>query len=396
MPPERASDIASSPTITVCLVKPPIAGERASPEPATKKRKLNEAKVIASYNLHVSALTKYSEYFKGLMSFEGIEVTENRIYFELPELDCPFRSSGDLMLDGSVYSIIALKCWVDWIYSGSYKAEDYALSLLSGSDLSRSNPELFDKVFLVNAAVYVLAERLLSEDLKQYVVETTYNTFNTMALVAGGAEDMSKRELWEVEPSWLTCSGMDVSRIGAPGAVLWLNGFKWILDGTVDEAVAVSTANRLAMSTGVPEEKAKEENEKEDEEKDVDFQESQVDDDFQDGQVEDDDDWEERDRRIEEEIRRERDMRIRLLGKEPMRRLITAFVACLWETGSTAWPEYTVESKLVKDRRELWEQCPELQTMVEGYYTLKVFDGGPSLLGFYREFSLERVYERHI
>ncbi|RPA83699.1 hypothetical protein BJ508DRAFT_374945 [Ascobolus immersus RN42] len=376
----RASEVVSSPTIEVWIVKPPVSKadtgfaspqhnpssspSSASAEPPTKKRKVasndaaeeDEREVIACYNLHISALTENSDYFKALMSFNGVEVAENRIVLELPELDCPFRVGkdselgrkyeldDDLELDGWQYSIIAFKCFVDFAYSGSYNAADHADSLL-GEEERRWNYSAHypDKYFLVNAAVYVLAERLLAKDLQESVLQTTYDFFNAIALRGSGEADcMSKDEFWLRMPDWF--EGMNMDLFGAQEQSLWLNGIKWVLDGTTDKA---PTTKDSEGETG-EEKESESEGEEEESEKDED---------------------EAAKYRLHKALK-DQEKRELLMGKEPMRRLIAAFAVCCW------WDEASAE---------VLEHCPGLQTLLQGYEKefSERFKRVPSLDSFY-------------
>ncbi|RPA73655.1 hypothetical protein BJ508DRAFT_48040 [Ascobolus immersus RN42] len=125
----------------------------------------NEAgkSILATSSLHLSALTNHSDYFKSLISFNGVEFSQKCVYLETP-------------LDGmDGYSKVAFNCFVDFSYSGSYDLAHYTYVDSRNNDtipISRhANVAL---VYL--AAIYILADKLLSNKLKKCTLVKMRNT----------------------------------------------------------------------------------------------------------------------------------------------------------------------------------------------------------------------------
>ncbi|RPA78836.1 hypothetical protein BJ508DRAFT_348975 [Ascobolus immersus RN42] len=245
--------ILSSPTITVRLVKPPAdinspssslratspsttTTDSASPDPSTKKRKLStetveednrpETDVLATYTTHVSALTEQSEYFAMLMSFKGQEVTDNRVDIELQELDCPFYD-----MDGWKYAILAFRCFLDFTYSGTFNVTDHL-----GSGPNKDKEE-WNHVFLLNTAVYLLADRLLAKKLKLLAISRMADNLRGLSVLRTAAKigDWDREyEMPGAVPEYMERGCTYMESFGLEVASPWMNGLKWVFDGTID------------------------------------------------------------------------------------------------------------------------------------------------------------------
>ncbi|RPA75237.1 hypothetical protein BJ508DRAFT_332283 [Ascobolus immersus RN42] len=412
--------VTSSPTITVRFVKPPVitANARttnafpspepdatwntASPEPAVKKRKLSsidaveknsydpEPEVLGTFNLHIAALKEKSDYFASLMSFNGREVGDNQVDIEITELDCPlYKTEGD----GWKYAVAAARCFVDFIYSGTFDAADHLdIDQLETVDSRKGNRgyqakyrngEEFEHIFLVNVAAYILADRLLAKQLKKLVLQRMYKNLDGFTtLFLRWDEDM-----WSGKPRDLVEFNKSIpdfllerkpvnffDSFGFAHSSRWMNGIKWIFDGTsysttnadIEEDLngqnAADEASKPKLSLNA---------------------------------------WE---RRREEKLRR-MEQRERLVGKEPMRRLISAFVLCFWLEPLAAGFSYEKEedkydgehppmpSGDLTARNTLLECIPELQRMMDGYR--KTLNGMPSPQAFCECITLEE-FEKYL
>ncbi|RPA73636.1 hypothetical protein BJ508DRAFT_333870 [Ascobolus immersus RN42] len=138
---------------------------------------------LPTFHVHLAALTAHSQYFSSLSSFNGLEMTEQKVTLHLPRLD----PSIDPCL-----AVEAAKLFIDYCYGG-YDVRDYAYDMpyLEAAGSSKSSElatveeeeEYYCKsemhhgkemVFI--AVAYVLADRLLAEGLKQKLVKSMYRS----------------------------------------------------------------------------------------------------------------------------------------------------------------------------------------------------------------------------
>ncbi|RPA73654.1 hypothetical protein BJ508DRAFT_333889 [Ascobolus immersus RN42] len=139
------SALMASPTITVHLVLP-ASREQADVEPedtgpstptnstkrtadeafAAESPKVDPRTIITTSRLHTSVLTDHSDYFKSLISFNGLEVSQNCVYLETP-IPNTFYSH---------LSEVAFNCFVDHIYTGDYNLSKYKVEVTDGTTVA--------------------------------------------------------------------------------------------------------------------------------------------------------------------------------------------------------------------------------------------------------------------
>ncbi|RPA78425.1 hypothetical protein BJ508DRAFT_309207 [Ascobolus immersus RN42] len=103
-----------------------------------------------SYHLHINKLRHSSEYFAGLLNFNGTEITANKI--DLSEL------ANDGLADAFDY-------FVDFLYFGDYELSDKHKELRC----------------VMHGMVYVLADRILSKPLKSLALTELRKILDTSA-----------------------------------------------------------------------------------------------------------------------------------------------------------------------------------------------------------------------
>ncbi|RPA71943.1 hypothetical protein BJ508DRAFT_82571 [Ascobolus immersus RN42] len=150
---------ALSPIITICLLQPPsseasteslppdLRKSRKHADKPTKKRKkadnsdderkdgkrskgtrsktqatngdtsTDSEEYLATFQVHVAALVSRSLYFKSLISFDGLEASQNKVLFECP-------SGGDPKLNK-----LAFGCFIDHCYAGRFELAKYTKDL---------------------------------------------------------------------------------------------------------------------------------------------------------------------------------------------------------------------------------------------------------------------------
>ncbi|RPA73641.1 hypothetical protein BJ508DRAFT_380957 [Ascobolus immersus RN42] len=136
------SDLCSSPIITIYLRQPSGSPSKSSQCGPGKRVRISEddseprasttstchstpetildddsTEDLPSFQVHLSALTAKSEYFRSLMSFGGIEATQKKVVFE-----CPTDCEPEL-------NICAFKVFLDFCYSGTYMVENYPFQI---------------------------------------------------------------------------------------------------------------------------------------------------------------------------------------------------------------------------------------------------------------------------
>lgn len=115
-------------------------------------------RIEPTYQLHISVLIAHSDYFKSLISFNGLEVSQGRVNFESP---AAYSFSEDI-------TKVAFGCFIDYIYTGDYNLSGYQV----GED--KHKIMFMPEQMTYHSAVYVLAERLLSDGLKHLAIKKLY------------------------------------------------------------------------------------------------------------------------------------------------------------------------------------------------------------------------------
>ncbi|RPA73643.1 hypothetical protein BJ508DRAFT_366626 [Ascobolus immersus RN42] len=207
------SALCSSPTITICLRQPPTSEDRSSSDrqdllaalagtqigsssfqsddietdactdPFPSAESLSDSKVdtteMPTFQVHVAALVSQSLYFKGLMSFDGLEKSENRVIFE-----CPTDCDPEL-------NKLAWQCWVDFIYNGTYCIDNYRYQAYkrnvfeSSEDGSQNRAADGDAMIFVSI-LYVLGDKLIAETFQKELLKDMF------ALISSSQEVHSK------------------------------------------------------------------------------------------------------------------------------------------------------------------------------------------------------------
>ncbi|RPA84393.1 hypothetical protein BJ508DRAFT_412781 [Ascobolus immersus RN42] len=104
-----------------------------------------------TFTLPIPLLTKNSEYFSSLLSFPGSEQRLRTVTLDIDEIDNP----------------LAFKCFVDFIQSGRYHwIEHYGKHYHY-----KFQPDPSGFGMILNARVYILAERLLSPEVAKFALE---------------------------------------------------------------------------------------------------------------------------------------------------------------------------------------------------------------------------------
>ncbi|RPA73645.1 hypothetical protein BJ508DRAFT_333879 [Ascobolus immersus RN42] len=342
----------SSPIIAIRLLKPAAAStDRASassPEPPMKKRKratnssksrnskepedtkkqesspspLSEPDSLGTYMLHLHALTTHSAYFASLVAFNGREISENHIDFEMPELalDATASSNKDHHVDVSEYSKKSWNCFVDFIYTGTFNLENYMNSI--GEAEGDPKKGTFSHMFLMYSAIYVLAERLLAEKLKEIVLRRVYMLIYGLSLVET-ARVNGQTQLAALMKDFTALQNQIYDEVFSFGNI-WTYGIGWIFDGTVEQRHTHSASKGACLKPQA------------------------------DGEVNHD-----------EMKRRGMLRREAWLGNEYMRRLAAAFVAHFWRQNC-----YNQNGEFEIDARAQLEENsdPELLRLMLGYF----------------------------
>ncbi|RPA73656.1 hypothetical protein BJ508DRAFT_48045 [Ascobolus immersus RN42] len=180
------SSLSTSPTIAVHLVLPGYSKYPTKPptndSQVTKKRKIEQTVMekaatrfhkemasqyfVGTYHLHVSQLVEQSEYFRGLVAFDGIEVKENSV-----TLEYPFGHTKTTV--ASVFG-----CFVDYLYTGSYDFNKYNFTPSAGNPIPIAKYANIHANY--TAMLYVLADRLLADRLKQETLKRMHNLLLVM------------------------------------------------------------------------------------------------------------------------------------------------------------------------------------------------------------------------
>ncbi|RPA73653.1 hypothetical protein BJ508DRAFT_333888 [Ascobolus immersus RN42] len=289
------SALISSPTITVHLVDPVLCTPNVASGPSSsaimngsKKRKAEDLPAlhgrlkIATFQLHISVLTAHSEYFKSLISFNGLEVRQNCVYLESMDTQCPENVSR-----------IAFNCFVDFIYTGHYDLSRYSIEATDHETYAVSEYTLWEVLF--TAQIYVLATKLLCDGLKKESMRRMRELLLRRDLREHQAETWYWVHIQRTVQSIF--QGTACSRIPATGLIIGSPG-NWPTGVTPEH----SSVQRAA--------------------------------------------W---------------------LGKEPMRKLIAAYLASNWKLSAGA--KKKMNEGRVRGQQHLVDMFPELNVLILGYLT---------------------------
>ncbi|RPA71944.1 hypothetical protein BJ508DRAFT_367534 [Ascobolus immersus RN42] len=242
------SELCSSPIITICLrqasnTSSPTSltvdeSKKKAPNRATKRPRESRAEehpgtihtpsetqrdaaravpeeYLATFRVHLSALTEKSLYFKSLLSFQGVEMTENKVVLEAPPL-----SGCDPQLIA-----LAFKVFLDWSYSGTYNLANYpymveeikrragrkvqinigGIASVPATANKKDAEEPLSKTMchgekmVFTAILYVLADRLLVEEFRNEVLKDMYQTLETYTRVDAKCLRKTLTEIGEVD-----------------------------------------------------------------------------------------------------------------------------------------------------------------------------------------------------
>src|SRR5690606_32025467 len=141
---------------SVCSAVSDIVEPGANAGEAAKSESDNTVAPI--FHVHVAALTACSLYFKSLISFDGLEVKQKKVIFECPT-DCDFKLNK-----------LAFQCFIDFLYTGTYDPMVYPFQSNTVVAGGGENKPATGDTMIFNCILYVLGDKLLSEDFQKLVL----------------------------------------------------------------------------------------------------------------------------------------------------------------------------------------------------------------------------------
>ncbi|RPA73657.1 hypothetical protein BJ508DRAFT_48050 [Ascobolus immersus RN42] len=253
-------------------------------------------RILSTYHLHISALTAHSSYFKGLIAFNGLELSTNKILFESP-------------IEYDDMSLIAMGCFIDFIYTGTYNTTNYDDVYTSQSIV---NIRMISGRFSMYLSIYVLAERILCDILKLAALRDMYALLAPLNRMYGN--DYSHVPLTQTQKS--IYGDGKVRRFGRMSWVLLIRGIATLFDGTVSKPATVSDTSLFSKD-------------------EVDSSEAKL--------------------------------RVKWTGVEPMRNMVAAFFAGIW-TSFEVSPTNRMAG--IQGRKDLIEGRPELMELILAYMSV--------------------------